>query len=158
MAQVDVIPTGWPWSPDLIPLQTLISWLAGFPTPFPRALQPVPCTHACLRAPPANSSAVAPLLLQVGFIQPAFPNSCTSKYGGDSWKCLWGSYRMPLIETPYFANIVQLDDFMIQYDTDNMEPQTPAQLQFVSTIQNAYLNLIQQASPPAFPFNTCLCS
>ena len=77
-ALVDIDPAGWPWSKDLIPLQTLVSWL-------------------------------------VGLLQPSFPASCSSVYSGpDAWKCLWSSYRMPLLATPYFANAVQFDDFLIR--------------------------------------------
>lgn len=106
-ALVDIYPTGWDWSPDLIPLQTLIEEL-------------------------------------VTAIQPTFPSSCAERgYTGPSlWKCLFSAYRLPLVQTPFFANAVQFDDFEIQYETDNLGPSTPAQLQFVNSFQPAFLNLI----------------
>lgn len=67
-ALVDIDPAGWPWSRDLIPLQTLMSWL-------------------------------------VGLLQPSFPPACTAAgyVGILAWKCLWSSYRMPLLTTPFFG-------------------------------------------------------
>jgi|APGre2960657444_1045066.scaffolds.fasta_scaffold01090_5 hypothetical protein len=110
-ALVDIYPTGWDWSPDLIPLQTLVAEL-------------------------------------VSVISPLFPAACTAQYNGDNaWKCLWSSYRLPLVQTPYFANAVQFDDFEIQFETDNLGPSTPQQLAFVDSFQPAYLALI--ASLPA---------
>ena len=110
-ALVDIYPTGWDWSPDLVPLQTLVAEL-------------------------------------VSFISPVFPTACTALYNGDNtWKCLWSSYRLPLVQTPYFANAVQFDDFEIQYETDNLGPSTPQQLAFVDSFQPAFLALI--ASLPA---------
>ena len=48
-----------------------------------------------------------------GFSQPPL-GSCAQVYqGADSWKCLWSSYRMPLIKTPYFINAAQFDAFQV---------------------------------------------
>ena len=78
---IDIKPTGWPFSPDLIPLQTQIATL-------------------------------------VSVITPTFAPTCVAKYSGlAAWKCLLGQYRMPLLATPFFANIPQIDDFEIQYDS-----------------------------------------
>ncbi len=49
---------------------------------------------------------------------------------------------MPLLETPFFANIPQLDDFELMYDADNFAPSTPAEFAFVNTFQTAVLDLI----------------
>lgn len=36
---------------------------------------------------------------------PLIPGGCSQQYpGDDTWKCLFGQYRMPFLETPYFAN------------------------------------------------------
>lgn len=107
-ALVDVYPAGWPWSPDLLPLQTLMSWL-------------------------------------VEVIDPVFPADCVALYSGsDSWKCMWSSYRLPLVQTPFFTNAVQTDDFFLQFNMDNLAPSTPAQFSFVQSVQDAYLDLFQQ--------------
>ena len=78
-ALVDISPASWPWSPDLIPLQTLVEEL-------------------------------------VTVIQPTFPPACAARgyTGGAAWKCLFSAYRLPLVQTPFFANAVQFDDFEIQ--------------------------------------------
>jgi hypothetical protein len=49
---------------------------------------------------------------------------------------------VPLLETPFFANIPQLDDFELMYDADNFAPSTPAEFAFVDTFQTAVLDLI----------------
>ena len=75
-ALVDVFPTGWPWSPDLLPLQLLIAEM-------------------------------------VQAINPQFDPKCSTMYPGtEAWKCLFGAFRMPLLQTPFFANAPQLDDFV----------------------------------------------
>jgi len=118
---VDVRPTGWPWSNDLVPLQTLISDM-------------------------------------VGVVQPTFEPVCAARYtGAAAWKCLLGQYRMTLVATTFFANIPQLDDFEMMYDSDNFEPVTPAQLAFVDSFQDAVLGLIAALPPGTGVFSpTCL--
>ena len=121
-ALVDIYPAAWPFSPDLIPLQTLVEEL-------------------------------------VYTIQPTFPASCAAKgYTGPAqWKCLWSAYRLPLVETPFFANAVQFDDFEIQYSTDNLGPSNPQQMEFVNSFQPAFLNLINSLPPGSGVFSpTCL--
>jgi hypothetical protein len=77
-ALVDILPTGWGWSPDLIPLQTLMSEL-------------------------------------VAGITPTFEPNCAARYSGaEAWKCLFGQYRMPLLQTPFFMNAPQYDDFEVR--------------------------------------------
>jgi hypothetical protein len=73
-ALVDIMPTAWPWSPDLLPLQLLIATM-------------------------------------VQTITPTFEPVCAAKYPGtEQWKCLWGAFRMPLLETPFFMNGPQFDE------------------------------------------------
>jgi hypothetical protein len=79
----------------------------------------------------------------VAAITPVFAPTCAARHNGaGAWKCLLGQYRMPLLETPFFANIPQIDDFELMYDSDNLAPITPAQLTFVGTFQTAVLALI----------------
>jgi len=120
-ALVDVYPTAWPWSPDLLPLQTLMSWL-------------------------------------VAVIEPVFPADCVALHNGsDAWKCMWSSYRLPLVQTPYFTNAVQSDDFFLQYNLDNLAPSTSAQFAYVQSVQDAYLDLFQQLPPGTGLYSpTCL--
>ena len=120
-ALVNILPAAWPWSNDLIPLQTLVYWL-------------------------------------VSNVQPTFPASCTALYSGvESWKCLWSSFRLPLLSTPYFTNAVQYDDFLIQYETNNLAPHDAPQTAFVDSFQTAYLALIKDLPAGTGVFSpTCL--
>jgi hypothetical protein len=105
-ALLDIAPTGWSWSSQLEPLQSLIAE-------------------------------------NVAFTNPVFPATCTDKYPGETWKCLIGQYRMPLITSvPFFINAPQFDEFELMYDTDNFAPATPAQLSFVEQFQTDTLALI----------------
>ncbi len=120
-ALVDIAPTGWPWSPDLIPLQTLMQTMVE-----------------------AVGSTFEPACSQ------AFP-------GAESYKCLIGQYRMPLLRTQVFINAPQYDDFEIMYDTDNLAPVTAAQLNFVNEFQPAVLALIASMPQNTGVFSsTCL--
>jgi len=86
------------------------------------------------------SNSLVPLQTQVAdmvaVLQPTLAASCTAVYSGAaSWKCLFGQYRLPLVKTPFFAQVPQLDAYQLMYDTDNSEPTTPAQLAFVAAFQ-----------------------
>ena len=49
--------------------------------------------------------------LQVAFIQPPLPAYCTDMYSGaEAWKCIWPSYRLPMLATPFFLNAAQVRD------------------------------------------------
>lgn len=53
----------------------------------------------------------------MGFVNPQLPQSCLDQFPGESWKCMWGSYRLPMLQTPYFANAPQFDSFGAQIRT-----------------------------------------
>jgi hypothetical protein len=47
--------------------------------------------------------------LQVAFMEPPLPASCTAIYSGDElWKCIWPSYLLPMLTTPFFLNAAQV--------------------------------------------------
>lgn len=82
----------------------------------------------------------------IAFDNPQFPSSCTAQYSGsEAWKCIWGSYRLPMVQTPYFMTASQFDSFETQYDCDNYAPSTPQQLAFVDSFQTETLQLLQEA-------------
>ena len=141
---IDIRPSAWPFSNELLPLQTQIAAL-------------------------------------VTAIQPTFEPNCAARYtGAAAWKCLLGGYRMPLLTTPFFANMPQIDDFEIQYDSEcvlamddsscllhtngiralprsNLAPSTPAQYAFVATFQQKVLALIAALPAGTGVFSpTCL--
>ena len=87
-----------------------------------------------------------------GFTTPPVPADCAAQYtGSDAWKCVWPSYRLPFIQTPYFLNAAQFDAFQIMYDTNNLDDTycctTPAEQQYVEQFQTATLALFQTLSP-----------
>ena len=42
-------------------------------------------------------------------VQPPLPQYCSQNFAGEMWKCIWPSYRLPLITTPFFLNAFQFD-------------------------------------------------
>ncbi len=47
----------------------------------------------------------------VAFTNPVFPAACTDAFPGETWKCLIGQYRMPMITSvPFFVNAPQFDE------------------------------------------------
>ena len=117
--------------------------------------------------PPPASLVAGQVAALVFFINPQVPQACTALYPGDPWKCVWGSYRLPLLQTPYFlvasqfdrrgrnaprpqkpscgrrpcAAVRPCDSFEIAYDTDNYSPATEQQCKFVNSFQAAVLDL-----------------
>ncbi len=64
---------------------------------------------------------------------------------------------MPLLQTPFFMNAPQYDDFEIMFETDNLAPSTPAQLAFVNSFQPAVLALIDSVPAGTGVYSsTCL--
>jgi len=83
-----------------------------------------------------------------GFTQPPIPPACAAQYSGaEAWKCLWPSYRLPYLATPYFLNAAQFDAFQIMYDTNNLDDtvccNTPAEQVYVQQFQDATLALFK---------------
>jgi hypothetical protein len=57
----------------------------------------------------------------VTLVGPTLDPRCVEAFPGPAvWKCLWGQYRLPIVSTPFFANVPQFDDFEMQYDMDNL--------------------------------------
>jgi hypothetical protein len=43
------------------------------------------------------------------------PAACAAQYSGaNEWKCLYGQYRLPFVETPYIINAAQFDSFQVR--------------------------------------------
>ena len=81
------------------------------------------------------------------FVEAPIPADCAQAYaGGDEWKCLWPSYRLPYVSTPYFLNAAQFDAFQIMYDTNNLDStyccNTPQQQQWADQFQTQTLQLL----------------
>lgn len=48
------------------------------------------------------------------------PSACAAANPGAEYKCIMGQFRMPYVETPYFLNTAQFDDFQLLYDTGEL--------------------------------------
>ena len=58
------------------------------------------------------------------FASPPIPEACADMYPGEGWKCIWSSYRLPLLTTPYFLNAAQFDAYQLMY-APNLSPSFP---------------------------------
>ena len=77
----------------------------------------------------------------VAIVDPVVPPDCDYS-GDDLWKCIWPSYRMPLVQTPFFVTWAQFDAFQLGGLMDNYVPSTPAQFAFAAGYQDAVLSAI----------------
>lgn len=90
-------------------------------------------------------------------VNPQLPPACETQFPGEVWKCMWGSYRLPLVQTPAFINAPQYDSFEIDYDTDNYAPMTTTQTAFVNSFQTAVRTLISELPSTISVFSaTCM--
>lgn len=49
------------------------------------------------------------------FTTPPVPADCAATYtGASAWMCVWPSYRLPYITTPYFMTAAQFDAFQVR--------------------------------------------
>jgi hypothetical protein len=94
--------------------------------------------------------------LQVSFLQPPLPSSCTALYSGaELWKCIWPSYRLPLLSTPFFLNAASWDTFQVMYTTNNAPgPSTPGGLAFLDSFQTSTRELFSRLPAGTSVFST----
>ena len=81
------------------------------------------------------------------FIEPGsvIPATCAMEYVGEEWKCLFGVYRLPFVETPYLINAAQFDSFAMVYDEAGNVPATQGQVALADTFQQAVVSALQIA-------------
>lgn len=79
------------------------------------------------------------------FINPSnvIPAACSAQYEGEEWKCLFGQYRMPFLQTPYFANQAQFDSFQLEFDLGGNVPKYPPAQDFAGQFQQAALQVMK---------------
>lgn len=64
------------------------------------------------------------------------PPACAAAYpGADAWKCLFGQFRMPFVQAPYFANEAQFDSFQVEYNNAGEVPHFAYQVQWADDFQ-----------------------
>jgi hypothetical protein len=97
--------------------------------------------------------------LQTAFLQAPVPAACTAVYSGtEAWKCIWPSYRLPMVTTPFFLNAAAFDTFQIMYSTDNTPGTTaPGGVALLDSFQTATLALFNALPATTSIFSTsCL--
>ena len=66
------------------------------------------------------------------------PPACAAAYpGAEGWKCLYGQFRLPFMQTPYFINANGFDSFQMLYDLGGGTPSGTSQVYFADVFQNA---------------------
>lgn len=102
---------------------------------------------------PNSDSALGGSLLEQAQLVYGFANTsgvisaeCAAAYPQAPWKCLFGQFRLPLVQTSYFLSQSQFDDMQVDYDcgsttitTDKGEAHT------ASTDEAPCMNAFQQA-------------
>ncbi len=98
--------------------------------------------------------ASAPLSLQcqaqaaVGFLNASarLGDGCAAAYGAESqesWRCLFGEYRLPFLTTPYGLNAAQYDTFQLEYALGGTEPpKYPDQITYADSFGEAMLAVV----------------
>lgn len=67
--------------------------------------------------------------------------SCLQQYpGSESWKCLFGQYRMPFLTLPYALNEAQFDSFQIDSNMGWMNPKSPTQVSYAMNFRQDMIN------------------
>jgi hypothetical protein len=66
-------------------------------------------------------------------------DTCAAAFpGADQWKCLYGQYRLPFVQTPYVINAAQFDKFQLPYNEGGEPPyNTPTAVQYANNFQAA---------------------
>ena len=87
------------------------------------------------------------------------PDACAAAYPGqEGWKCIYGQYRLPFVQTPYFINAAQFDSFQMVYDLGGNPPSSMGQVAFADQFQLATRAALQPAvsANQAVFSSTCL--
>ena len=85
--------------------------------------------------------------------------ACAAAYpGAEGWKCLYGQYRIPYVQTPYLLSFSQADKFQLPYNEGGYPPYSGANLSYAATFQAAVravaLELPTAAQPRSAVFSS----
>jgi len=67
--------------------------------------------------------------------------ACLADFPDEPWKCVWPSYRLPFVTTPYVLNAAQFDSFLISYNTNHEASNAPGGTAYLEQYQTATLAL-----------------
>jgi hypothetical protein len=96
----------------------------------------LPITGATGPIMPLETQTQAVLAL-VGATNRLGPTCAMAYPGTESWKCLYGQYRLPFVETPFVLNAAQFDRFQLPYNEGGNPPYTAAGLAYAASFQAA---------------------
>ena len=112
----------------------------------------------------AETQAVFGLVNASARLDPA----CVATYpGNNSWKCLYGQYRIPFVKTPYLLSMSQIDAFQLPYNEGGKPPYIGAAGAYADEFQVAMRDVAlqlptsQQAGSAVFSsacFKHCVCT
>ena len=80
-------------------------------------------------------------------------DACAAAYpGAEGWRCLYGQYRLPYVQTPYLLSASQFDKFQLPYNEGSNPPYAPGPnltyaLTFQAAVRTVMLNLPTAAQP-----------
>jgi len=66
--------------------------------------------------------------------------SCQLTYSSEPWKCIFGAYRIPFLETNYMLVSAQFDSYQLGQDLDSSKPQTAREIAFADSFGEAMKN------------------
>ena len=104
-------------------------------------IQPLHSTTVSLQT---QTEAIYALVNATGVITPA----CATAYAGEEWKCLYGQYRIPMLQTPYLINAAQFDRFQLPYNEGGMPPYSAQQNGYAMMFQKDVLAVVKARAPP----------
>lgn len=69
--------------------------------------------------------------------------ACGEYYFSDPYRCLFGQFRLPFVETPYLLNMAQFDKFQLPYDLgSSMPPYAGPALTYADTFQEEVVSIL----------------
>lgn len=62
--------------------------------------------------------------------------ACAAVYPGEAWKCIFGQYLVPFVQSDFFLHAYQYDQFQLSSDIAKPVPKSPAELAYAETFRN----------------------
>ena len=70
-------------------------------------------------------------------------DACAAAYPGDeAWRCLYGQFRLPFVQTPYLLSASQFDKYQLSYNEGGLPPYYGANLSYADRFQSAVRSVV----------------
>jgi len=80
------------------------------------------------------------------------PVACAAAYPGEEgWKCLYGQYRVPYVQTPYLMSASQFDKYQLPYNEGSMPPWNASEMAYAAAFQTAVRDVVLNVPTKAQP-------